>query len=93
MQNASHEVHTSHEQDKVDQKKPVTLESNFALLDESLPDVVSGGTNTLALDVSISLRQAQTECNNQNWRTSSEPEEGPPLKNVSKCLTRLLVCL
>lgn len=93
MQNALHEVHASHEQDKVDQKKPVSLKSNLALLDESLSNVVSGGTNTLALDVSISLRQAQTECNNQNWWTSPEPEEGPPLKLVSKCLTRLLVCL
>jgi hypothetical protein len=52
----------------------VSLESNLALLDKSLPDIISSGTNTLALDVSISLRQAQTKCNNQNWWTSTEPE-------------------
>lgn len=74
MRNALHEIHTSHEQNKVDQKKPVALEGDLTLLDESFPNVVSSGTNTLALDIGISLRQAQTECNNQDWRTGSEPE-------------------
>ena len=75
-----HEVHASHEQDKVDQKKPVTLESDLALFDEGLANVVSSRANTLALDVGISLRQAQAECNDKNWRASSEPKEGSPLK-------------
>ena len=74
MWSTLHEVHASHEQDKVDQKKPVSLESNLALLDESLPDVVSGRTNTLALDVSIRLRQAQTERNYQHGWAGAEPE-------------------
>jgi len=76
-----HEVHASHEQDKVDEKQPVSLECNLALIDEGLPDIVSSGADTLALDISIGLRQAQTESNDQNWWTSSEPEEWTPLKD------------
>jgi hypothetical protein len=78
MLNALHEVHASHEQYKVNQEKPVSLKSNFAFLDESLAYVVSSGTNTLALDVSISLEQAQTECDDKNWWTSPEPEKRTP---------------
>ena len=74
MRNTLHEVHASHEQDKVDQKKPVALKSDLALLDESLANVVSSRTNALALDVSVSLRQAQTECDDQYWWAGSEPE-------------------
>ena len=78
MWNTLHEVHASHEQDKVDQKKPVALKSDLALLDESLANVVSSRTNAFALDVSVSLRQAQTECNDKYWWASSEPVKRTP---------------
>jgi len=51
-----HEVHASHQQDKVDQKKPMPLESNLAFLDESLANIIPSSPDTLTLDIRISLR-------------------------------------
>jgi hypothetical protein len=74
----SHEIHASHQQDKVDQKKPMPLESNLALLDESLPNIVTSSPNTLTLDIRVSLWQAQSKDDEEDRGTRAEPKERPP---------------
>ena len=69
-----HKIHARHQKNKIDQKEPMPLESNFAFLDESLPDIVTGRPNTLALDVRISLGQEQSKNDEQHRRCSAEPK-------------------
>ena len=63
-----------YEQDKVDEQEPVSLQSDFALVDESLADILVCVANSLTFDEAVCLWQAQTEDDNQHRRSSTKPE-------------------
>lgn len=51
------------------------LERDLALVDEGLTNVVFSLPDTLTLLVCLSLGQAETEEDDQDWRASTEPEQ------------------
>ena len=53
---------TSHEEDHVDQKKPVPLQCYFSFFDEYLGGIGLFFTNPLAFEVCVGLGKAETEC-------------------------------
>lgn len=74
----THEVESSHQDDEVDEKLPVVLEGDFTFSDESAGDVLSCFADTLALDESVGLREAETVDDDQDWRAGTEPEKRSP---------------
>lgn len=98
-----HKVEASHHQDEVDEQNPVFSERNFAFRDEGSGNITSALANGDTALESLGFWQAQTENNDQHWRTGAEPEEWSPAmrsgvdeatgegcrKQVAKCIALL----
>jgi hypothetical protein len=70
-----HEVETSHKEDHVGEKEPMLLQRNFALSQESTTNVRTSFAHLLSLNICLSLGQAKSEEDDENWRASAEPEQ------------------
>jgi hypothetical protein len=70
-----HKIEASHEQNEVSQKNPVSLQSDFSFLNESLSDIRAIFANFLAFKEGLGFGKAETERNNEDWRTCAEPEQ------------------
>lgn len=65
----------------------MTLEGDFAFGDEGRGNVLTGFTNGFAIAEDFGFWEAETECYNENWWTSTEPKE---LKSVSLKLRQIV---
>lgn len=70
-----HEVESGHEENHVDQQKPVTAQCHFSFCYERLCDVLAAGAHSLALLIGLCFGKADTEDDDQNWRAGCKPEE------------------
>lgn len=74
----SHKIESSHQQDHVDQKQPVSLQRNTTLGDKCTGKTALLLADSLSCTEGIGFGQAKSEEDDENWRTSSKPEKGSP---------------
>ena len=73
-----HEIETSHQKDKVEQENPVLLKRNAAFGEESACKVTAGVADGDSVSECSGLRQTETEDDDQDGRTGSEPVQRAP---------------
>lgn len=56
----------------------MSLESYLSFFDEDFSGVGFFFADSLALEIGVRLGETETECDDQDGNTSSEPEEGTP---------------
>ena len=69
-----HEVEPGHQQDQVDEKKPMALESHLAFADEGLADGLAGCAHALAFNVAVGFSETQSECDDEDGDGCAKPE-------------------
>lgn len=73
-----HEVEAGHEEDHINEKEPVSLNGSSAFLEECICDVLSCFADSLTFNERVSLREEESEDDQENWWPCSKPEEWAP---------------
>lgn len=70
-----HEIESSHEQDEVGQKNPMSPQSDFSFFDKGRSNARAVCANLLAFDERLSLWKHQAKNDDENRRASAEPKK------------------
>ena len=82
LRSVTHKVETGHEQNKIDEHHPVTLDGHFAFPEENAANIlaVRAGlfAETFTFEVGIGLGEEKTPDDPDNWWAGAEPVQRTP---------------